>query len=184
MVRTKSCIICQKPHTNSMSKTCSPWCQRKHQVNLDAISKEKVKVKKEKAKTKKSLSVTFLKKKLWKLFSEYIRRLYSKSDWMCECVTCWIVKHWKEQQAGHYIPAWSSNYLRFVEANVHPQCYWCNVGKHSNPIEYRLYMEERYGKNFVELLIQQRNEIIKFTPEYLLQKIDEYEGKLITLDMQ
>lgn len=35
-MRKKSCIICQKPHTNSMSKTCSPWCQRKHQVNLDA----------------------------------------------------------------------------------------------------------------------------------------------------
>lgn len=43
-------------------------------------------------------------------------------------------------------------------------------------------MEERYWANFVDLLIQQRNEIIKFTPEYLLKKIDEYEDKLLILN--
>lgn len=94
-------------------------------------------------KTKKP-SVAKLKKKLWTLFSEYIRRLYARPDETCECVTCGVVKHWKELQAGHFIPAGSSNNLRFVEMNVHPQCYSCNCMKHSNPIEYRIYMEERY----------------------------------------
>lgn len=91
------------------------------------------------------------------------------------------MKPWKELQAGHFIPAGSSNYLRFVEANVHPQCYGCNVCKHSNPIEYRIYMEERYGKKFVEILISQRNEIKRFTVGELLLKIEEYEEKLIIL---
>lgn len=180
-MRKKRCIICNKEHTNSLSKTCWNWCQRKHQANLNKAKKEKVKLKKEKEKEKKHNSVPFLKKKLWELFSEYIRRLYSDSNGMCECVTCWKKKHWKELQAGHWIPAWSSNYLRFVESNVHPQCYWCNVGKHSNPIEYRIYMEERYWKEYVDLLIQQRNETMKFTSEYLKKKIDEYEEKLSML---
>lgn len=58
---------------------------------------------KETKKTKKP-SVAKLKKKLWTLFSEYIRRLYSHDD-ICECVTCGVKKHWKELQAGHFIPA-------------------------------------------------------------------------------
>lgn len=130
---------------------------------------------------KKKPSVAKLKKKLWTLFSEYIRRLYARPDGMCECVTCGVVKHWKELQGGHYIPAGSSNYLLFVEANVHPQCYVCNCMKHSNPIEYRIYMEERYGKKFVEMLINQRNEVKRFTVGELLVKIEEYEEKLLTL---
>lgn len=36
---------------------------------------------------KKKPSVAKLKKKLWTLFSEYIRRLYARPDGMCECVT-------------------------------------------------------------------------------------------------
>lgn len=134
-------------------------------------------------KTKKAPTVAKLKKKLWKLFSEYIRRLYSH-NWICECVTCGVKKPWKEMQAGHYIPAWSSNYLRFVEMNVHPQCYVCNCMKHSNPIEYRIYMEQRYSAKMIDMLIQQRNEVKRFTVWELMQKIDEYEWKLAILDRE
>lgn len=87
-------------------------------------------------------------------------------------------------QAGHYIPAWSSNYLRFVEMNVHPQCYVCNCMKHSNPIEYRIYMEQRYSAKMIDMLIQQRNEVKRFTVWELMQKIDEYEWKLAILDRE
>ena len=47
-------------------------------------------------------------------------------------------------QAGHWIPTGSCNYLRFVENNIHPQCYGCNICKSSNPIEYRLFMDKTY----------------------------------------
>ena len=146
-------------------------------------TEEKIKVRKEKVKVKKQNSITSLKNKLWKIVSEYIRRRDSDNE-MATCVTCWDRKHWKQQQAGHYIPAGSSNYLRYVETNIHVQCYGCNVWKHSNPIEYRIFMENKYWKDYVELLIQQRNEIIKFTPEYLNQLIEDYKEKLYLLGIE
>lgn len=101
---------------------------------------------------------------------------------MVKCVTCREVKHWKEMQAGHYIPAGSSNYLRYVESNIHPQDYACNVGRHGNLIEYRIFMVKTYGEKYVEMLTGQRNELLKYTNEYLLQKIEEYQEKLALLD--
>ncbi len=63
-----------------MSKTCSPFCSRKHQANLNKANKEKVRLKKEKVKEKKQNSVPALKNKLWKIVSEYIRRKYADDN--------------------------------------------------------------------------------------------------------
>lgn len=139
-------------------------------------------VRKDKAKKKKQYSVSTLKKKLWKIVSEYIRRKYANSDWMVQCITCGITKHYKEMQAGHWIPAGSCNYLRFVETNIHPQCYGCNIGKSSNPIEYRIFMDKTYWKNFVEELLSLRNELKKFTTPELLDMIDTWQDKLDKLN--
>lgn len=56
--------------------------------------------------------------------------------------------------------------------------------KHSNPIEYRIYMEQRYSAKMIDMLIQQRNEVKRFTVWELMQKIDEYEWKLAILDRE
>ncbi len=97
---------------------------------------------------------------------------------MVKCVTCGEIKHWKAMQAWHYIPAGSSNYLRYVESNIHPQDYACNVWRHGNLIEYRIFMVNTYGEKYVDMLTEQRNELLKYTPEYLLWKIEEYQEKL------
>jgi hypothetical protein len=59
---------------------------------------------KKKLKEKKKNSVSKLKKTLWTLFSLYIRKSESKNEF-CTCVTCNITKHYKQMQAGHFIPA-------------------------------------------------------------------------------
>lgn len=52
MPRKKVCIICNKEHQNTLSKTCGKLCQRKHQANLNKANKEKIKIKKENAYSK------------------------------------------------------------------------------------------------------------------------------------
>ena len=103
-------------------------------------------------KVKKELTVSKAKAQTWKVFSEYIRRRYANDQGMVPCITCGTVKHWKELQAGHFIPG-RHNGVLFDVRNCHQQCYQCNVPLKSNPIKYREVMENRYGQEVIEELI-------------------------------
>lgn len=71
--------------TNSI---CSMKCVRQKEKDKKKVLREK-----------KSVSITVLKSKLWKIISEYIRRKYADSEEIASCVTCGDSKHWKELQA-------------------------------------------------------------------------------------
>jgi len=78
-----------------------------------------------------------------------------QNDGYCKCVSCGVVKHWKECDGGHYI---SRNHqsTKVLEENIHPQCKGCNLksGKGDTlvNIDYRNWMIEFYGEEFVEEL--------------------------------
>ena len=90
------------------------------------------------------VTVSKLKKRLWKVFSEYIRRKESYNDY-CTCITCGKKFHWKEIQAGHYIHG-NTKRTYFYEDNVHPQCVRCNMYLSGDLTNYAIYLENRYGK--------------------------------------
>jgi len=100
-------------------------------------------------KTKKP-SISTLKKKLWKLTSEYVRRSASDSNGIAECVTCGARKDWRELQAGHFIPKALGTAIYFDLRNIHTQCYRCNINLGSNGPEYFRFMQERYGDEVIE----------------------------------
>lgn len=128
----------------------------------------------------KKVTVSSLKKKLWKLFSEYIRRLYADWRGYVACVTCGSVKHYKEQQAGHFIPG-RHNMVLFDERNVHPQCYRCNIALSGNPRKYDKYMRLTYGPEIIEQLEKLDEQNKQFTIKELEELIKEYKDKLKTL---
>jgi len=117
-------------------------------------------------KKKKKVSLSKLKKKAWSEFSRYIRLKYANPDGLVECVTCGVVKHWKEMQAGHFI-AGRTNSILFLEENVHCQDYRCNVMLHGNVVEYYKYMQATYGESVIDDLRKKRHENLKFTVEEL-----------------
>lgn len=170
-IKPKFCKVCQKQLKEWWpTKYCTKKCER-----------EVVKEKRKKQREKKQESTSYLKDKLWKIVSEYIRRKYADSDWVASCVTCWDTKHWKELQAGHFCPSGASSYLRYVENNIHPQCYHCNINLGSNPIEYREFMVRKYGEKFVEQMLSMRKEPCDLKPYNLKILIEEYEEKLSKL---
>lgn len=86
-----------------------------------------------------------LKKKLWKLVSEYVRR----RDFGV-CFTCGAKKHWRQMQAGHFIPKKICGAdLYFDERNIHCQCFRCNINLGGNGAIYAQNMRKRYGDEFV-----------------------------------
>lgn len=115
---------------------------------------------------------------LWKLVSEYVRR---RDDG--QCFTCPTKKQWKEMQAGHFIPQSLCNTdFKYMETNVHCQCYRCNINESGNVAVYRVRIDEKYGFGTAEMMEEQnRQKIAKWTLRDYEQAIRDYRKKLAEL---
>jgi len=119
-----------------------------------------------KIKTAKRESVSSVKKKVWALFSEYIRardclKTTGCKDWGL-CITCGKRYHIKLLQAGHFI-AGRHNANLFSERGTHAQCYNCNINLRGNTLIYRRKIIELYGENADVELEENARQIMKFT---------------------
>jgi hypothetical protein len=119
--------------------------------------------------------VSYYKKKLDKLFSEYIRRRGADSTGMTQCFTCGVKKHWKELQCGHFCPRQYLS-LRYDETNCQTQCYACNMLYNGQPSAFAIRLKIKYGDDIVESLEKRRQEITRYFPYEL--KLEEYKNKL------
>jgi len=85
-----------------------------------------------------------------------VRLKASDENGYCKCVSCGVVKHYKDgMQGGHFIPRGCSE-TRLLEENIHPQCAGCNGFGMKYGIAsqvYTLYMIDMYGKDFVDYLL-------------------------------
>lgn len=84
----------------------------------------------------KKSSIKGLKGKIWKVFSEYVRRRDKGI-----CFTCGVKKDWKEMHASHLF----HNKLDFHPRNIHACCPRCNTFLHGNLGEYTARFIKKYG---------------------------------------
>ena len=135
--------------------------------------KRKAKVKKKRVKLK---SISYLKKKVWVLFSLWIRRRDSVNG-MNSCISCGKVKKIEELQAGHLIPGRHSAVL-FDETGVFPQCYYCNGPLHGNQRAYANNLKKKLGVDeaWIDQKFADAKKIVKFSRSDLESLIAKYEG--------
>ena len=115
---------------------------------------------------KKQPKISTLKKKVWALFSEYIR----KRDCLAttglidygKCITCQKTIPRTLLQAGHFISG-RHNANLFSERGVHAQCYNCNINLRGNTLEYRRRIIELYGEGADEELEEEARTTKKFS---------------------
>ena len=113
--------------------------------------------------------------KLDKVFSEYIRRRYTKNN-IAECVTCGKKDHWKNLQAGHFMSR--KHYAtRWDEENVEVQCMACNVYRYG---EQYLFAKHLGQEKADELLAKSRT-MVKLKDWELQDMIEIYKKKLLEL---
>ena len=100
----------------------------------------------------KKKSVKSLKAKMDRVHSEYSRRKDTDKNGYGQCCTCGKVLHWKDGDAGHFVPR-KHNTTRYHDWNVHLQCRSCNRGGGCTAA-YSRFIVNKYGKEALDLLSQ------------------------------
>ena len=126
----------------------------------------------------KKETVSSAKKKVWKVFSEYIRFRAADENGNAKCVSCGKVAPWRSLHAGHYIPKTSGLSIYFFEKNVHPQCVTCNLFKSGNLSEYALYLTRTYGQGILEKLDRKKCEPMKLSRGDYEELIEFYKSRV------
>jgi len=111
-------------------------------------------------------------KKLWKVFSEYIRLRDSDGQGIGKCFTCNFTAHYKRFDAGHGIGR-QHKAVKFDERNVHSQCKRCNGFEGGQQAIYKEEVEKRYGKGTWEELVLKSRQTCK-RGQYEIDVMEKY----------
>lgn len=133
-------------------------------------------------KKKRKVSLSSLRKKLWKLKSEFNRRKDADPDGMVKCISCPEVKHWKDFDAGHFRPGSLGLATWICDKNIHCQCFYCNKVLQGNAIPYEKALIARYGQEEVDAIYALKGVSMKLTASDYEEKIEEYKAKIAAMD--
>ena len=121
-------------------------------------------------------TVSKLKKELDKWFSLYIRLREANEYGYCQCITCNVVKHYKDgMQNGHFQ---SRKHLstRFDEENCQNQCVKCNVYAWGEQYKFSLALDSKYGEGKAEELQYLARTTLKISRVEYEEKISYYKS--------
>lgn len=121
-------------------------------------------------------SYATLKRKMDKVFSEYVRRRHADADGTVACVCCGNRKHWKKMQAGHFVTRTRMT-TRWDLENCAPQCGKCNVLLRGNAVGYAHYLVNRYGQDIFARLRDKSALVVKYSRRELRALIEECETR-------
>ena len=134
---------------------------------------------------KSKQTVSKMKRKVWEVFSRYIRTRDCLQTTGCSswglCFTCGKRYHFKLLQAGHFIPG-RHNANLFSEKGVHAQCYNCNINLKGNTLEYRRQLIKLYGEGADEVIEDEDRHIKSFTIGELEILLKYYQAELKLLE--
>jgi hypothetical protein len=123
-------------------------------------------------KKKKKIPIKRLKKKLWKLVSEYIRKRDKNI-----CFTCGRYADGSGFHAGHYIPSSiCGSFLRYNEKNINGQCFRCNIHLGGYGARYHQRMVQVYGQETVDELWKLKEINIPWKEADYLKAIEYYKN--------
>ena len=122
---------------------------------------------------KKKTKLSTLEKKLDKIFSQYIRLSHANDKGMCICVSCGIMKHWQDIDAGHFYSRRHRS-VRWDGMNVHPECKRCNRFDTDHLHGYMKFMIDQYGVERMQILTDCKNGTKKWSKLELANMIKMY----------
>lgn len=122
-----------------------------------------------------------LRQECLKAIQRLCRLAAADDDGNCACVSCGVVKHYSQLQGGHWLAKGSSSFWALRIENVHPQCASCNMwGMRygSAAQQYTLWMEDMYGRDFVEEMIATKSNPIKLYKADYEEMLEEFNEQI------
>lgn len=138
-----------------------------------------------KPKKQPKLSLTTQHKKLWLVYSIFIRvrdtHLEDDGIRYGNCISCQRRIALTEGDAGHFIKA---TYLmhRYDERNVHLQCRYCNRFLDGNQAEYMRAMEALYTREVVDQMLDTKHEPRPYKAWELQELREQYKLKTAEIE--
>jgi hypothetical protein len=118
----------------------------------------------------KQKPLSWYKKKLWEVFTEWIKERDKHI-----CFTCGRYCEGKNCHGGHFIKkSIGGLVLYFHEKNVHVQCYNCNITLDGNQYEFGIRLGEKTVKELQE--IKKKTKGTVWSRGEYQKKIDHYKN--------
>lgn len=121
----------------------------------------------------KTWGATKLKNETARALQLAVRMESADGNGNCRCVTCGVVKHYKQMQGGHFVGG-RTNAILFDERNVHPQCVQCNHHLGGNQVAYMQFMLAKYGQEVIDAIRRNKNTPTKLSREELIDLRKSY----------
>ena len=183
MNKNKTCSICKKKFTpiRQLQPTCNKYECLLEYANKHLSNKAK-EVKTEQRKALKAFNdsdKTVLKRNAQMLINRYAR-LRDERERGLVCCSC---SHRDSGQfdGGHFLPTSGYSAIRYNTNQIHLQCKNCNRFNGGRPKEYRVFMINKYGLEYVEKLEATKNVTRSYSVEYyqkLIRVVREKTRKL------
>ena len=107
-----------------------------------------------------------LKNQATELLQLLVRVKAADDNGYCQCVTCETISQWNDgMQGGHFISRGKTKWC-LSEENVHPQCAACNgfgMKYHNKEAVYTIFMQDMYGYDFVQNMLDTQGEVVKLS---------------------
>jgi hypothetical protein len=132
-------------------------------------------MRKTKLRKKSKSELTKAKDKLWKTLKALIDIRDGDT-----CISCGATDlRGANKHGGHFIPSSScGGFLRYDIRNVFNQCATCNLFRNGAGAEYTLALQKKFGKKFVEKIIEDKQVPIKLTVKYVEDMNNFYKSLL------
>jgi hypothetical protein len=179
----KPCGIYFRPESANDSRVV--FCSPEHKI-LKLTTKPKAKAKPAKKKLKSMHQATEDCATTLQRLVRVKAAVVANAGGFIKCVTCGKVDHFNNMQGGHLIER-GKNSVKLVEENVHPQCRPCNkwaMKKASVILDYRNYMVDMYGEEFVKKLEWQSKQVWKPTRSEVETIHNDYKARLDALERE
>lgn len=124
-------------------------------------------------------SVATLTRKLDKVFSEFIRLRDSKpyGHKFFRCISCGQIKAYEQMDAGHFVSR-IHKATRWDEENVNGECRACNRMSADHIIWYQRNLEQKIGRDRVDMLIARGRQTKKWSAWELETLIEYYKKEV------
>lgn len=185
--KQRTCKICKEKFEPNPNLFLPPTCEKsecRYEYAMKHLNKKAKAVTKQNNIAKRAFKASdrsIIKEKAQRLINKYAR-LRDQYENGYRCCTCGITKG--KMDGGHFLPTSTFSAIRYNTNQIHQQCVNCNRYNAGRRTEYKIFMIEKYGEEYVQKLEALQGVTRSYSTEYLLKLIKVVNKKIKIIEQK